>query len=153
MRRVALVAMLAIGGSLIMASASSAVDRASWSPSSYDFGSVRVGQSSPVQIFTLTSHVADYQPAPAVYAFNFEVVGSNCPATLGAGASCTAQVVFKPRGPGPYIEDLEGNRDSGSGIAAESELTGYGVAAPAKKCKKKGHRRAAAEAKKKCKKK
>jgi hypothetical protein len=152
MRRLAMVAMLAIGGSLIMASASSAVDRASWSPSSYDFGSVRVGQSSPVHTFTLTSHVADYQPAPAVFAFNFEVVGSDCPATLGTGASCTAQVVFKPRGPGPYDEDLEGNRDSGSGIAAESELTGYGVAT-ATKCKKKGHHSAAAEAKKKCKKK
>ncbi len=63
---------------------------------------------------------------------------------------CSAQVVFAPNQVGPIVGDLEGDRSGENGTLAEAEISGYGVAAPKKKCKKQKHR--AASAKKHCKK-
>ena len=151
MRKLATVGLLAIAATFATSGVALAA-RATWSPSVADFGRVPVGQTSAPKTFTLTAIVNNYPTAPQIRAFNFNVISTTCGTTLSAGASCTAQVDFAPRGPGPYEETLEGNEETGSGIAAEAAVTGYGVAAPVKCKKKKGHK-SAVTAKKRCKKK
>jgi hypothetical protein len=152
MRKLVVVGLVAIGASLAMAEGAAA-SGATWSPDTADFGKVPVGLSSAPMTFTLTATAGGYSPKPQITNSTvFDVTGTTCGATLPAGTSCTAQVVFHPWGPAPFDGILEGNGESGSGIAVEANFTGVGVAAPKKKKCKKGFKLVKKHGKTTCKK-
>jgi hypothetical protein len=136
MRKLVIVGLLAIGASLGMADVAVA-GQASWSPSTADFGRLPVGLSSAPKTFTLTAGPSGWLPNPVITnVTGFDVVSTTCGSALTAGMSCTAQVVFAPNQVGPIVGDLEGDRSGENGTLAEAEISGYGVAAAKKKCKK-----------------
>lgn len=99
---------------------------ASLSPSSLTFGTQLVGTTSPQQQVTLTN---TGNSALTIYSVVF--TGSfqhrnECASTLGAGASCTISVAFKPQGAGKST-GLITVSDNATGSPHTVTLTGTGT--------------------------
>lgn len=100
------------------------------SPSSAAFGSVVVGQSSTPQSITVTNSGG---PASGVSISNpdaaeFLVTGNTCTTSLGAGASCTFNLAYKPSATGADNVTLTVSYTGGSTTVA---MSGTGAPPPA----------------------
>jgi hypothetical protein len=172
--RVVLAAALAAG--LLGAMASSAAATQSITPSSWNFGTLAVGDTSAPKSFTLTvacTPNGDMFPcfyidslAPVITTTgDYTVLSEDCPANMSGGPgdandSCTIMVRFSPTATGTRsgtlltggpMAALAGFAPSPPGAATPAPTPSTTPTAPAKKkCKK--HRSASA-AKKRCKKK
>ncbi len=104
------------------------------------FASQQIGTTSATKSFTLTnSGLSALTLAPAKFsltgpdAASFVLGTPTCGATLGAGASCSVTVSFKPVAPaGPKSATLVATNDSGSvtGSTQTVALTGTATAVP-----------------------
>ena len=102
----------------------------SMAPPSFTFANTVVGGSSAAQSFTVTN--TGGVPAGATAALTSTLAGSNpadfvisndtCTGTLGAGASCTVQLTFKPSTAGSKAASL--NVSATSGGVAPASLSG-----------------------------
>jgi hypothetical protein len=147
-------------------------------PNTHDFGAKLVGTASAPYTFQIHAKCLAYSPTPGAplecaamggdppftpnvsVSGPFRIANNGCTATMlqanPYGSYCYFDVVFAPLLPGPAT----GVIDVGSPYATAS-VSGTGIPAPMqssptptkKKCKKKGHNRSAAAAKKKCRKK
>ena len=78
-----------------------------FSSSSINFSTVRVGTTSSARTVTLTNHlssaltIAAVSPTPG-----FAVASNTCGASIGAGANCTVGVTFSPTTTGPVSGSL-----------------------------------------------
>jgi Abnormal spindle-like microcephaly-assoc'd, ASPM-SPD-2-Hydin len=98
-----------------------------FSPASLVYGKVTVGQSSGAKMITVTNL------SPSTVSFSsiatgpdFNISASTCGASLGAGASCTVSVVFRPTIAGSISELLTFN-DNVTGSPQALSLKGTGV--------------------------
>ncbi|HUB39464.1 MAG TPA: glycosyl hydrolase family 28-related protein [Streptosporangiaceae bacterium] len=80
-------------------------DYLSTSTSSLDFGLVNLNTQSPSQSVTITNPGPDAASISGVHATNGFAETDNCPATLAAGASCTATVTITPTA----VQQYQGN--------------------------------------------
>ena len=98
------------------------------SPGSFDFGSVFVGSSSPVESFTFSNSgdVASGAVSVALNGSQFQLVSDGCSGTaLSGGASCTVSIGFSPTSPGAATGALTlSGSPGGSAVAA---VSGTGV--------------------------
>jgi hypothetical protein len=78
----------------------------STSTSSLGFGLVDLNTQSPSQSVTITNPGPDPAPISSVYATGGFAETNNCPATLAAGASCTATVTLTPTAVQQYLGTL-----------------------------------------------
>ena len=78
----------------------------STSTSSLGFGLVTLNTQSPAQTVTLTNPGPNPTPISSVYATGGFAETNNCPATLAAGASCTATVTLTPTAVQQYTGNL-----------------------------------------------
>jgi F5/8 type C domain len=78
----------------------------STSTSSLGFGLVTLNTQSPAQTVTLTNPGPNPTPISSVYATGGFAETDNCPATLAAGASCTATVTVTPTAVQQYTGNL-----------------------------------------------
>jgi hypothetical protein len=157
MRRTALTA---ISSFVLLAAVAAPASAHTLGPASHNFGDVKLGSVSPLQVFTVTAEGGPFQVS------NFSLSGGDfpmfddgdssvCAGTLADGQSCTFGMVFRPTKPGPQAGTITVSGGNGS---LSAQLSGNGVLATSgggkkkKKCKK-GKKRSAAAAKKKCKKK
>lgn len=98
-------------------------------PASLNFGNQALGTSSAAQVVTFTNNqstsfkITSVKVSPT----DFFLVNS-CPATLAAGASCTASVTFSPKQSGTRSGTLTFT-DKASNSPQTVTLTGAGVAA------------------------
>lgn len=92
------------------------------SPASHDFG-VLVPGNSASQPFTITNG-GDADCTGLAVAVSgdpeFSLDGTNCGATLAAGASCDADASFSPASEGDFTGTLDATADNGSAAAALS---------------------------------
>ena len=100
------------------------------SPTSLNFGTVAVGNTSPEQIVTVTNlnsiTVTITSIAFAGTAAGDYLISSNtCGATIAGGASCSVGVEFKPTATGKRNAKLNVNNDGG-GSPASASLKGIG---------------------------
>lgn len=98
---------------------------------SLDFGSVNIGSSSTLPL-TLTNNGTDQfgitSMTLAGTAGNvFSISSSDCPSSLGAGASCTLQVKFTPISATSYSDSLDSEFTSASPASLVTALTGSGA--------------------------
>ncbi|HUN37863.1 MAG TPA: discoidin domain-containing protein [Trebonia sp.] len=78
----------------------------STSTSSLSFGTVDLNTQSPAQTVTITNPGPDSAPISSVYATGGFNETNNCPASLAAGASCTATVTITPSAVQQYLGNL-----------------------------------------------
>jgi hypothetical protein len=79
----------------------------SFNPTTLNFGNIGIGQASPATSVVVTN--ISNRDAPTGYTIdntNFWVVGSDCPATLTVGSSCTMSLRFGPRTAGNFSGTL-----------------------------------------------
>ncbi len=101
-------------------------------PSSHDFGTVLVGQTSDVRAFTIVNSGGAPVPVgtPGITT-GFAIVANNCPATLAASQRCTVAVVFQPTFGGAATGKLIVQAGAGLGLSnAIAELKGTGGTQP-----------------------
>jgi hypothetical protein len=100
------------------------------SPASLNFGSVKVGTSSPPQKVSVTN-----TGTTSLSITNIGISGANagdysetttCGTSLGAGASCSISVTFTPRAKGSRVAQLS-ITDNGGGSPQTASLTGTGM--------------------------
>jgi sugar lactone lactonase YvrE len=78
-----------------------------FSASSINFSTVRVGTTSSARTVTLTNRLNSALTISAVSASTgFAVASNSCAASIGAGASCTVGVTFSPTATGPVTGTL-----------------------------------------------
>lgn len=101
---------------------------AQFSPMSYDFGVLQIGQSSPAKVFTLSNNgAAPLTVSAATASSNFLIESNSCPGastTLSSGQSCTFGVDFNPLAAGPLDGTLTVSTSVGDQVA---DLHGIGV--------------------------
>jgi hypothetical protein len=95
-------------------------------PASLSFGTTGVGEASSTQVVTVTNTgTVDLN----VFALNvsgaFELANNSCTATLAAGASCSAGVVFAPLAAGPQTGALTAS-SSTLPASVQAPLAGMG---------------------------
>jgi hypothetical protein len=99
------------------------------SPASLDFGSVAVGSKSAPQNVQITNTGQQALTITKVSLTGFETGDfaqtNNCPASLSAGSSCTAKVVFQPTKMGPRTAGLA-VVDNGGASPQRVPFTGTG---------------------------
>jgi hypothetical protein len=101
------------------------------SPGSLAFGTVTVGSSSGSQTITVSNTGGGaatgmtYGAAPAGFARTH-----NCPASLGAGASCTINVTFSPTAAQAYGGSITITGSGGTNVSIALSGTGGAAAAP-----------------------
>jgi hypothetical protein len=161
---------------LLMGIGAPAASAATFLPASHDFGNVPVGSTGSQQPFVLTNGCLFSIPgggcvvgeftnvSPIITTGDFAVASEDCPGTpfpffTSNGATCTTNVTFTPTGTGvrngtvsvgAFTANLSGN-----GVAPASPSAGGAqgaVGGKGKKCKRKGGKKSAVAAKKKCKK-
>jgi hypothetical protein len=77
-------------------------------PSSWDFGSVLVGKQGATQTFSVTNPAKrTVYIGPLATTGNFVLQGTDCGTSIGAGASCSADVTFAPTQQGPASGTLD----------------------------------------------
>lgn len=101
------------------------VTSATLTPTSGAFGSVALGSSSAGQVFTFTNTGEASITITGITATGDYAVTPNCPTTLDAGLSCTANVVFTPTAVGARNGTL--NVATTSTPVFSVNLTGTGV--------------------------
>ncbi|MBK8323916.1 MAG: DUF4214 domain-containing protein [Betaproteobacteria bacterium] len=69
---------------------------ATLAPATFDFGGQSMGTASPAQAFVFTNNAGASITVSAVSVGAQFAQTNNCPASLGAGASCTINVTFNP---------------------------------------------------------
>jgi hypothetical protein len=97
-------------------------------PLRLDFGSVRIGQTSPVQYMTVANTgktVAGLKPLSI--SGPFAISANTCGTTLAVNTSCTVGVVFSPKVSGGASGSLVATDDAGTQIAF---LSGNGQTGP-----------------------
>jgi large repetitive protein len=97
-------------------------------PLRLDFGSVRIGQTSPVQYVTVANTgrtVAGLKPLSI--SGPFTISANTCGSTLAVNTSCTVGVVFSPKVSGVATGSLVATDDAGTQIAF---LSGNGQTGP-----------------------
>jgi hypothetical protein len=154
MRRRMLLTLIVSAG--LLGAFSSTAGAATITPPSHDFGNVTFGSSSPLQVFTLSAGASTFQVSsltvsPGDFLLVDDGDASVCGGFLLPAQSCTFGIVFRPKKPGPQTATVTVSGGNGSVTA---QLSGNGTGPSnggKKKCKKKGHKGAAAA--KKCKKK
>jgi hypothetical protein len=78
-----------------------------FSASSINFSTVRVGTTSSVRTVTLTNHLSGALGISQLSASaEFTVASNTCGASINAGANCTVGVTFKPTAPGSVTGSL-----------------------------------------------
>jgi hypothetical protein len=78
-----------------------------FSATSINFSTVRVGTKSSARTVTLTNHLSTALTiAPVTASTGFAVASNTCGASIGAGASCTVGVTFSPTATGPVTGTL-----------------------------------------------
>ena len=82
------------------------------SATSMDFGLLQLNQQSPAQAVTITNPGPDTAAISSVYATDGFSETNNCPASLAAGASCTASVDITPTQIQNYSGKLVVNSDT-----------------------------------------
>jgi hypothetical protein len=99
-------------------------------PTSLQFAKLPVGQTSPAQTVTLTNNqsVALTFNNIATNSGDFAVAGTTCGSSIGALATCTAQVTFSPKATGKRTGTLSFS-DSAANTPQTVSLTGTGAAA------------------------
>jgi len=101
------------------------------SPTSLDFGPLAVGTTSGAQSVTLTNQTNAALRVGSITTDSGTFADThNCPASLGAGASCTISVTFSPTGSGPAVGNVVVN-DSSSSSPQLAHLNGVGTAGTA----------------------
>jgi hypothetical protein len=141
----------------LLGAGSSTAGAATITPASHDFGSVRVGSTSPIQTFTVSAGGSSFQVSnltvsPGDFLLFDDGDASVCGGFLNPGQSCTFGIGFRPLKPGPQTATVTVSGGNGS-LTAQLSGTAPPVSSSGgkkKKCKK-GHKGAAAA--KKCKKK
>jgi hypothetical protein len=118
------------GGSPQIVNLSGAATIVSISPSSLNFGDLKVGSISPSQNVVVVNEGNGSMNISGIGivgpdAKDFSEVNA-CPAKLAAGASCTIAVIFHPRAQGARSATL-GIEDSGGGSPQTVPLTGTGT--------------------------
>ncbi|MCC6197434.1 MAG: choice-of-anchor D domain-containing protein, partial [Burkholderiales bacterium] len=114
------------GGNLTVAMSGSgtavAAANVSVSPGSLSFGNVTVGSTSGAQAVTVsnTGGAAASGVAVASGSSEFVVSGNTCGATLNAGATCTFNVAYAPKGAGADSASVTVSYTGGSGPIAVS---------------------------------
>jgi hypothetical protein len=100
------------------------------SPTSQDFGSVAVTQSSPDATFVVTNTggVASGPVTVTSLGATFLVSSSNCAAALAPAATCSVTVRFVPAAQGAVTASLTATATPGGSVVAA--LSATGVAAP-----------------------
>jgi hypothetical protein len=97
-------------------------------PLRLDFGSVRIGQTSPVQYVTVANtgtKVAGLKPLNI--SGPFTITANTCGLSLAVNTSCTVGVVFSPAGSGAASGSLVATDDAGTQTAL---LSGNGQTGP-----------------------
>jgi hypothetical protein len=78
-----------------------------FSATSINFSTVKVGTTSSAKTVTLTNHLSSALTFTSVSASTgFTVVSNSCGASIGAGATCTVGVTFSPTVTGPATGTL-----------------------------------------------
>jgi hypothetical protein len=101
----------------------SSTPSATLAPASLDFGLQPVGSTSPSQSFTIQATQGCVAVSGITVTGDF-IQSNNCPAVLGTGASCTAQVTFTPSASGLRTGTFALNA---SGATLSAGLTGQGA--------------------------
>lgn len=97
-------------------------------PLRMDFGSVRIGQTSPVQYLTVANMgTATVGLKPLVISGPFSISANTCGSSLAVNTSCTVGVVFSPAASGTASGSLVATDDAGQQIAL---LSGTGQTGP-----------------------
>ena len=92
------------------------------------FGSVAVDSSSQSQDLTITNNgQAALDGLQIQLTGNFGLEDNNCPATLAAGASCTADIIFSPTTDGQQNGTGTVSSSSSGVLPAVFSLIGYGI--------------------------
>ena len=103
----------------------------SWSPTTYDFGNITIGQSATSSNLTLTNTGTGTLNVSLTLGganpIDFAIVANSCPSTLGAGNSCSAAVQCTPPGTFSYAANLT-ETDSLQFISSSVALSCTGVA-------------------------
>ncbi len=94
-------------------------------PTSLNFGSVTVGQSSAPQNVTVANTGTTTVTINSIAASGDYSQTNNCTSSLAAGASCTATVTFKPTQTGTRLGTLSVS-DNAAGSPQTASLTGVG---------------------------
>jgi hypothetical protein len=95
-------------------------------PASLSFGTTGVGEASSTQVVTVTNTgTVDLNGFALSVSGAFELVNNSCTATLAAGASCTAGVVFAPLAAGPQTGALTAS-SSTLPASVQAPLAGMG---------------------------
>lgn len=97
-------------------------------PSQLTFGSVAVDTPSAAQVLAVTNSGSAALTALAISATgDFSLTGNQCPATLAAGANCTAAVLFTPSTTGIRTGTLTVSTSAAGVPPAVVPLTGNGI--------------------------
>jgi len=123
---------VALSGTGVAAAANA--QKISVKPTSLDFGKVVVGDTSAPQIVTVANiGTADLMVTNVTKNGDFTVTATNCPldGILVPGASCTADVVFKPESLGDLTGTLFIYSDDPDASVVDVELSGTGIPTPA----------------------
>jgi len=97
------------------------------SPTTVNFGNVLVGTTSAVTVVTITNNGTASATIGSVTTSAQFAQTNNCPGTLGAGASCTANVTFVPTTTG-LASGLLTVADNAPGNPHTASLSGTGTA-------------------------
>lgn len=84
------------------------------SSTSLSFGTVLVGTNSPVQTFSISNRGNAPLLIGAITASNGFILGNSCPASLGAGGSCSVNVLFRAFGIGTQLGTVTINSNDAS---------------------------------------
>ncbi len=103
------------------------VASAKLAPTSNTFGSFTIGSSSPGQIFTFTNNGETTIAISNIAATGDFAVTHNCPATLNAGDSCNANVVFTPTAAGTRNGALNVTTTNLANPILSATLSGIGI--------------------------
>jgi hypothetical protein len=99
---------LAVSASVALSGTGGTPGSVSFQPSLLTFMQTGVGQLSGISTVTITNPDSVISLGNLVLATTagFQLVGSNCPATLGPGANCTASIQFAPLSAGAQTGSL-----------------------------------------------
>ena len=100
------------------------------SPTALDFGALQVGATSAAQIVTLQNTGTGPLAIAGIVASGDFASTNDCPATLGAGASCSINVTFTPAAAGARSGAVTVT-DNAAGSPHVVTLSGQGVQPPA----------------------
>lgn len=115
------------------------------SPTSHDFGSINIGNSSVPQTFTISNTGTKDLVISSIGTtggdagmFSVAMGGTNpCPSlnpTITPGSNCTITVTFSPTSVGPKSTNLRINSDDPDTPSLDVPLSGTGVAKPMVEC-------------------